>query len=154
LRYLVKDISESFAPVDQARLGGALMASSLVRYRDRDTLRDIGRLREDSPDRVLSIPEAIRACRKGRLTQDELALKASIGQSTLSQWENGRSTPDPNQLRVIEEVCDRPIGWILIQAGYIADVTTVPEAIAVAPELSDSQKAIIMDAYNAITRPR
>lgn len=126
---------------------------SLARYPDRDTLRGIGRLREDSPERAaLSIPEAIRACRKGRLTQDELATKASLGQSTLSQWENGRSTPDPNQLRTIEEACDRPAGWILIQAGYVADVTTIPEAIAVAPELNDMTRRALLDTYRAAIR--
>lgn len=131
------------------------MGSSLVRYRDGDMLRRIGRLREDSPRQaVLTIPEAIRACRKGRLTQDELASKASIGQSTLSQWENGRSTPDANQLRGIEEACDRPAGWILIQAGYVSDVATVPEAIAVAPELEDGERQILMDVYLGFTNPQ
>lgn len=119
---------------------------TLVGYRERDTLASIPARTHPEP---MTLPAAIRACRSGRLTQDELAAKASIGQSTLSQWENGKSTPDLNQVRAIEDACGRPRGWIAVQAGYV-EVSTLKTAIEVAPELDDQARSIMLDALDAL----
>ncbi len=124
---------------------------SLVEYRDRDTVSAIADL---ATSEAPSIGAAIRACRAGRLTQDQLAEKTSFGQSTVSQWERDKSTPDAYQLRAIEDACDRPHGWILVQAGFVADHTSVLQAIEMAPELTDSQRRALRDAYFGLVTPR
>lgn len=123
---------------------------TLAEYRELDMLRGIAT--HTASEQSTSLPAAIRACRKGRLTQDELAAKASVGQSTLSQWETGKSTPDALQLRAIEDACDRPAGWISVQAGLVELPTSVAEIIAMAPELSDGDRDILMDVYDGFTR--
>lgn len=100
----------------------------------------------------LSLSAAIRACYEGRHTQDTLAAASGIPQQTISRLARGEANPRLTQLADIERACDRPVGWILICAGYVADVTTVPEAIAVAPELDDSQRQILLDAYEAMLK--
>jgi transcriptional regulator with XRE-family HTH domain len=125
---------------------------TLAEYRDLDMLRDI--VTHTDREQVTSLPEAIRACRKGRLTQDDLMAKAGIAQSTLSQWETGKSTPDALQLRAIEAACERPAGWISVRAGLFEMPTSVTEAIAMAPELEDGQRRIIMDVYRGFTNPQ
>lgn len=122
---------------------------SLVEYRNRDTVDGIA---HEATTGVSTIGVAIRACRSGRLTQDQLAEKASFGQSTLSQWENDKSVPDANQLRTIEDACGRPHGWILIQAGYVADHTSVPDAIDMAPELNDNARRVLKDIYAGLLK--
>jgi transcriptional regulator with XRE-family HTH domain len=125
---------------------------TLAEYRDLDKLRGI--VTHTDREQVTSLPEAIRACRKGRLTQDDLTAKAGIAQSTLSQWENGKSAPDALQLRMIEAACERPAGWISVQAGLLDTPTSVAEAVAMAPELDDGQRRIIMDVYRGFTDPQ
>jgi transcriptional regulator with XRE-family HTH domain len=120
----------------------------LAEYSDRDIVNRIPAKR--SPTEPLPLAAAIRACRQGRLTQDELAVKASFGQSTLSQWENGKSTPDLEQLRTIEDACGRPHGWIAVQAGYVDGVTSVAEAIAMTTDLDDRERKILLDAYEGL----
>lgn len=114
----------------------------------------IEQLRDEAREVVLSIPEAVRACRKGRKTQDELAVATGFGQSTLSQWENGRSMPDLDQLRAIEEACGRPRGWIALQAGYVAGLTKIEDAIAMSPDLDDVGRDIVLKVYRANAKRR
>jgi transcriptional regulator with XRE-family HTH domain len=123
---------------------------TLAQYRDRDMMGGIDT--HTAREQATSLPDAIRACRKGRLTQDELATKASLGQSTLSMWENGKSTPDVLQLRVLEAACDRPAGWISVKAGLFDPPQSVPECIAMAPELDDGERRVLMDVYRGFTR--
>lgn len=123
---------------------------TLAEYRNPGKVRAID-TRADSR-KVLSLPDAIRACRKGRLTQDDLSSKTSIGQSTLSQWELGKSTPDALQMHAIEMACERPAGWISVQAGLVHDVRTVPDAIAMDPELDDIARKALLDAYKGAKR--
>jgi transcriptional regulator with XRE-family HTH domain len=105
-------------------------------------------------DGALTIPQAIRACYEGRLKQEELSDRTGIPQQTISRLASGSSSPKLRHLVAIEEACDRPRGWILIQAGYIAEVRTVEEAIAVAPELEDGERRILMDVYLGFTNPQ
>jgi transcriptional regulator with XRE-family HTH domain len=125
---------------------------TLDEYRDLDMMRGITTPTDRA--QMTSLPDAIRACRKGRLTQDELAAKASVGQSTLSQWETGKSTPDALQLHAIEVACDRPAGWISVQAGLIDVPLTVADAIAMDPALEDGERVVVMDVYESFTAGR
>lgn len=52
----------------------------------------------------------------------------------------------------IELACDRPLGWIAAQVGLIAEVQTVPEAIAVDPKLDDPTRKALLEVYEAAIR--
>jgi transcriptional regulator with XRE-family HTH domain len=125
---------------------------TLAEYRELDMLRGITTPTDRAE--MTSLPDAIRACRKGRLTQDELASKAGVGQSTLSQWETGKTVPDVFQLRAIEVACDREAGWIGVRAGLFAVPQTVAEAIAMDPDLEDGERVVVLDVYRGFTDPR
>lgn len=99
-------------------------------------------------DSAQTIAQAIRTCYESRgFGQDELAARSGIPQQTISRLAKGESKPKFWHLAAIEEACDRPRGWVLIQAGIVAGVTTVAEAIAVAPELDDVQRRVLMNVY-------
>lgn len=84
------------------------------------------------------------------ITQEQVAERTGIGQTTLSAYERGKSAPTALALNQIERACGRPDGWIVIQAGLIAEVRTVPEAIAVAPELDDNARSTLIRAYGGV----
>jgi transcriptional regulator with XRE-family HTH domain len=99
------------------------------------------------------LSEAIRACYADRLTQDQLAEATGIPQSTISRLARGDTEPRLDVLKRIEEACGRPAGWIVIQAGYVADVKTVPEAIAVDPALVDDHaRRSVLKAYAGVVK--
>lgn len=118
--------------------------------------RDIGRHSRSAENDVRRerLVEAIRACCAGRATQDELAERTGISQSTASNYLSGKSVPNALVLNAIERACDRPDGWISIRAGLVADVKTVPEAIAIDPDLTDVGRDALMDAYRAGVQQR
>lgn len=93
---------------------------------------------------------AIRACREGRATQDEVAERTGIGQSTLSSYEKGLSVPAVLRLWDIERACNRDAGWIVVNAGLVPGVMTVPQAIAIAPELDDTAREWLTRAHRGI----
>lgn len=113
----------------------------------------VGSVRIDDdqrPEMKKRLGEAIRACRLGHATQDEIAERTGIGQSTLSAYEQGKSVPNVLQLYAIEAACNRVAGWIVVRAGLVAEVKTIPEAIAVAPELSDGARKALLSLYEGV----
>lgn len=116
------------------------------------------RPRSESVERRLHA--AIRACYAPLFTtQERLEDATGIPQQTISKWVRGVSTPDPYELAEIEQACDaeavrrgeeslrRPLGWISRQAGLVAEVVTVPDAIVVDPELNDDVRLRLTRAY-------
>src|SRR4051794_23476468 len=100
-----------------------------------------------------AVPRAIRACYEGRLKQDELAERSGIPQQTISRLAVGESSPKFWHLIAIEDACERPRGWILVQAGLVDLPTSVPEAVAMDPKLDDGQRRIVLDVYRGFTNP-
>jgi transcriptional regulator with XRE-family HTH domain len=45
----------------------------------------------------------------------------SYTESAISKWENGKRTPPPDVVEVLEDVLEAPRGWLLKAAGYRAD---------------------------------
>lgn len=117
------------------------------------------RPRSESAERTLHI--AIRACYSPLFTQEKLEEATGIPQQTISKWARGASVPNPYEIAAIEEACDaealrlgddalrRPLGWIGRQAGLIAEVKTVPEAIAMDPALTDASRRLILRYYDS-----
>lgn len=98
----------------------------------------------------IRLGQAVRACRLGRATQEEVAERTGIGQTTLSAYERGKSEPGALGLRDIERACGRPAGWIAVQAGLVLDVKSVPEAIAIDPALPEDARPGLLAAYFAV----
>lgn len=94
--------------------------------------------------------EAIRACCDERANQDQLGERTSFSQSTASNYLAGKSIPGPLAINEIERACGRPDGWIAVRAGLVAEVKTVPEAIAMAPGLADDDRDALLDTYEAL----
>lgn len=91
----------------------------------------------------MSIADAIRAAYQGRVTQVEAAEALGVSQRTISDWSSrtdGKLAEWLEQLAKLEELAGRPRGWILVQAGYMSDVTTVEEAIEMDPRLNDGDR--------------
>jgi transcriptional regulator with XRE-family HTH domain len=100
-----------------------------------------------------SLHQAIRSAYQGRIRQDDLADALGVDQATISRWSAGKSRPNVVQMRGIETLAGRPLGWIDAQCGLIDDVCTVPQAIAMDPALSDSDRAVLLDAYYGVVHP-
>jgi transcriptional regulator with XRE-family HTH domain len=98
----------------------------------------------------MALHEAIRSAYQGRTRQEDLADAIGVDQGTVSRWSNGKSVPNVLQQAEIERLSGRPVGWISVQAGLIDEVTTVPEAIALAPELDDTGRAAVLAAYHGV----
>lgn len=110
---------------------------------------------EDSdPETKRKLGQAIRACRLGRATQDEVAERTGIGQSTLSSYEKGLSVPAALRLWDIERACGREPGWIVVNAGLVANIKTVPDAIAMDPALDDDGRSSLLRAYRGAAKVR
>jgi transcriptional regulator with XRE-family HTH domain len=100
-----------------------------------------------------TVGEAIILALGGR-SQKEVADLIGEPPSTFSRWVQGKYLPDFPDLAKIERACGRPLGFILHAAGYVDEVASVPDAVAMAPELDDGQRRIIMDVYRGFTDPQ
>lgn len=102
----------------------------------------------------IPLHEAIREAFSGvGLTQAQLAQRMGVDQTTVSRLANGRwgeqGGPAPDVLARIEDAAGRPRGWILVRAGYIADVATVPEAIAMDSRLTADARRMVLRVYES-----
>lgn len=94
----------------------------------------------------MDLAGGIRAALNGR-RQIDVANRLGVAQNTVSRWATGTNLPKTlDQLSAIEEACDRPAGFILNAAGYI-QVTSVPEAIAMDPGLTDHDRDFLLAGY-------
>ena len=98
--------------------------------------------------------KVIRSCRVGRATQNQViervaALGFTLGQTTLSSYERGETVPTIVMAAAIELACERPLGWIAAQAGLLAELLTVGDAVAMDPMLSDESRGEVLATYEA-----
>lgn len=55
----------------------------------------------------------LKACRiNAKLNRKQFAEKLNVSESTIFNWENGKTEPTLNNLRKISEICDIPIDYI------------------------------------------
>jgi transcriptional regulator with XRE-family HTH domain len=95
----------------------------------------------------LSLGEAIDMAIAGVLSQRRLAGILDVNPSTVSRWIAGEYLPTLDDIAAVEQACNRPLGWILHLAGYVEDVTTVEQAVAMDSRLTDSARQALLDAY-------
>jgi transcriptional regulator with XRE-family HTH domain len=100
------------------------------------------------------LPSAIREAYEGKgLSQVQVARRMGVDQTRISRLALGKwkpeNGPDPDVLARIEEACGRPRGWILIAAGYVADVgvLTVEDAINADRALTEPLRQALLGHY-------
>jgi transcriptional regulator with XRE-family HTH domain len=98
-------------------------------------------------DPLEALPDAIRDAYKGRARQEDVALAAGVDQATISRYVRGLAIPNVEVMRKIEDRALRPRGWISVQAGYVTEPLSVPEAIAMDPALTDELRASLLAGY-------
>lgn len=103
---------------------------------------------------AMPLHQAIRAAYKGRARQEDIAEQLGINQSQVSRWSRGESTPTLEQLAQIEDAAERPRGFILNAAGLIAPVLSVPDAIAMDPQLDDRDRNSLLALYRSMLTER
>lgn len=56
---------------------------------------------------------SLKACRiNAKLSRSELAEKIGVSYSTIVSWENGKTQPKLNQIRMYSDICGIPIEFI------------------------------------------
>ena len=61
----------------------------------------------------MKIGEKIRALRKGRMTQAELAERVGVHETSIRRWELGNRVPDVKDIQKIAEVLNIPVAELL-----------------------------------------
>jgi transcriptional regulator with XRE-family HTH domain len=106
----------------------------------------------------MSIGSAIRTIRVSiPMTQTELVAKVNpktstvkILQDVLSRFETGEKTPTPDDLAALEDAMNIPRGRILITAGYVLEIGSVPAAIAADSALNEEGRQSMLLTYRAV----
>lgn len=103
------------------------------------------------------IAKAIRAAYEEQgLSQVEVARRMGVDQTRVSRLALGKwkpnHGPEPELLARIEKACERPLGWILRRAGYVDDVRTIREAIAMDPELTPGARQALLAFYEGVLK--
>lgn len=69
-----------------------------------------------------------------KLSQKELAEKVGVAISTVSRWESGRQSPDPDTVRHLAEVLDVSVNYLLGVIDFLG-----------AYSITDTVRAMILD---------
>lgn len=78
----------------------------------------------------MNLGKALKTCRLGKgLTQEELALKAHISKSYLSQIESNKRTPDLQILKKIADALKIPLNIIIFMASDKEEITEFNEEL-------------------------
>jgi hypothetical protein len=106
---------------------------------------------QQAPRGGVSIGDAILLA-IGERSQKGVAEEIGEPPSTFNKWIKGTYLPDFPDLAKIEAACGRPAGFILHAAGYVAEVRTVEEAIAMDPALDDDHRSGLLAGYRSAVR--
>ena len=96
----------------------------------------------------MELRDAIRAAIDG-LSHSEVASRLGVSQPTVSRWASGETEPRFAEILRLERACGRPAGFILAAVADI-QVTTVPDAIAMDPVLTDQGRRVLLATYDAL----
>lgn len=104
-----------------------------------------------TPDHSLlaRVGQAIRAERQAaRITQEELAERVEVDQSTISGWERATGLVGIDQIAAVEQALGIPAGTVLRRARYLPEIDTV-WAIQSDPAISAETRRVLSDVYRA-----
>lgn len=108
-----------------------------------------------SSERLSPLTEAFRvACEVAGLTQEQLAERLGVHQTTVSKWLLGKAQPPLEHLPIVDALCGEPRGHILRLAGYVDDKSggDVLAAIAQDAHVRDDAKPGLVDLYRSFRR--
>ncbi|MGN1250748.1 MAG: LexA family protein [Candidatus Spyradocola sp.] len=97
----------------------------------------------------MSISQIIREMRlKKGISQKELAAKLHVHQTAVSQWENGRTSPDNELLSKIADVFDISVDYLLGREN--AELSSPTDLYVKIPVLGEVQAGLPMEAIENI----
>ena len=90
----------------------------------------------------MKLSEKIYNCRrKAGWSQEELAARLGVSRQAVSKWETGDAEPEVSKLRLLSQVFDVSIDWLLSEdGGEAASENTAAQA---RPELSEQLPGIV-----------
>lgn len=97
----------------------------------------------------MGIGSVLRRERRARgLLQDQLAASAeALKQPDISKWERGKAVVPLEALPLLDEALGEPRGFLLVAAGYVSGVQSVPEAIAMDTTLSPEARRVLSQMH-------
>ncbi len=102
-----------------------------------------------SPPLPPPICSAVRsAVRSSGLTQEALAARMGEKQQTISGWMLTRE-PRLNDISRIEKALDKPGGFLLRAAGYVADPVRTRECLLADPNLVEAHRQLLIASYDS-----
>ena len=108
--------------------------------------------RHPSPGRVPPVCAALRQAREeAALTQDELARRVGLAQSSIQKWEGGRE-PRLDRIALLEAAMGCPRGHVLRLAGYVEEATSARDALLRDPSLTPSHRETMVASYDVSVR--
>lgn len=94
------------------------------------------------------IGAAIRKARAAAsMSQTTLGELVGLDQGTVSLWEQGKREMSLDQIGQVEAALGKPKGWLLVAAGCVAEVRTVPAALAMDGTISADSRELLLGAY-------
>lgn len=100
----------------------------------------------------MKLGDAIAAAISGVTTQRAVAQAIGVNDSTVTRWIQGVIEPTLDDIAAVERLTNRPRGWILHAAGYVANVTSVLEAIEMDSRLDGPSRRALADAYRGAVK--
>jgi len=77
--------------------------------------------------------------------------------SAVTMWVNGETEPTRPKVWAIEAALGAPPGTLSQLLGYLPlgarTITSVPDAVAADPQLSDEARRVLLAVYQAVTEP-
>lgn len=101
-----------------------------------------------------------RAREEHGLSKRGLALKIGVTQSAVWQWEEGRVSPRPELVAVLERALDLAPGALALLLGYLPPEgvskarVSVTEAIEADPRLGRRERKLLRAMYRELVRQR
>lgn len=144
-------------PIRRATIGDAYISGVLS---DRGFMDDTQDPTKTPDDREARFARAFRdTLEQVGLTQTRFAELMEVGQSTVSQWVNGRVTPRPLEIFEIEHALGLPGGTLSQHLGFVPVGVTSDRAGFAAtvrddPLLMPEEKSGLLAYYRAVTRGR
>lgn len=94
--------------------------------------------------------QAIKRAYTGRARQEDIATALGVAQPTVSRWARGEVEPSFDQLAALEDHVDRPRGFVLMAAGFVARSLTVEDAILADPQIDDRDRDSLLALYHSM----